>query len=126
MNQRNILLGVHGFNSVSAVAGGIGLMGGGINVPEWVVGTDFPSLYFPSVILFAIVGGSSMLAAMAMSKHATSWQLSSLLAGVIMLFWIGGEIVSINAFHWLQAVYIVTGVAAIWLTPPNDAKRVVA
>ena len=64
-----------------------------------------------------IVGGSSLLAALAMEKRAAGWQLCSLLTGLIMLFWIVGEIASIRAFHFLQVIYFVTGALVIWFTP---------
>ena len=82
--------------------------------------TDFSSLYFPGVILMAIVGGSSLVAALARVKHSAGWQLSSILAGVIMLFWIIGEIASIRGFHFLQVIYFVTGAMILWWTPTSS------
>jgi hypothetical protein len=118
LNKRRPLFGLLLFNGVSSVGGGLALMTGWI--PEqsaWVEHTDFSSLYFPGVILMAIVGGSSLVAAAAMAKHSQGWQLVSILAGVIMLFWIGGEIASIRGFHVLQVIYLVTGVLVVWWTP---------
>jgi len=92
-------------------------------IPEqasWIQHTDFNSQYFPGVILMAVVGGGSLIAALAMAKQAVGWQLSSILAGVIMLFWIVGEIASIRAFHFLQVIYFVTGVAVVWFTPKGE------
>ena len=88
---------------------------------SWIQHTDFGSQYFPGVILMAIVGGSSLIAALAMMKGADGWQLSSILAGVIMLFWIVGEIASIRGFHFLQVIYFVTGAAVIWFTPQGKS-----
>jgi hypothetical protein len=116
--QARVLLGLLLFNGISAVGGGIALMTDVIpeQVP-WVQHTDFGSLYFPGVILLAIVGGSSLVAAFAMMKRAAGWQLSSILAGVVMVIWIVGEIASIRAFHPLQVIYLVTGALVIWFTP---------
>jgi hypothetical protein len=112
------LLGLLLFNGVSAVGGGIALMTGLIpKQASWVLHTDFKSLYFPGVILLAIVGGASLIAAFAMIKRADAWQLSSILSGVVMLIWIVGEIASIRAFHFLQVIYFVTGGLVIWFTP---------
>jgi hypothetical protein len=69
----------------------------------------------------AIVGGSSLLAALAMMKRSSGWQLCSLVAGLIMLFWIVGEIASIRAFHFLQVLYLVTGALVIWFTPKGKS-----
>lgn len=118
-----ILFGLLVFNGISAVGGGVALMTGLIPRQEsWIQHTDFSSLYFPGIILMALVGGSSLLAALAMMKHAPGWQLSSLLTGLIMLFWIVGEIASIRAFHFLQVIYFVTGALVIWFTPRGKSS----
>lgn len=108
------------FNSLSAIGGGIALMHGSIKQPVWVHHTDFKSLYFPGVILLTLVGGSALLAALAMLRKISGWQLACIASGVIMLFWIIGEIVSIRQFHWLQAIYLVTGIVVIYLTPAGE------
>jgi hypothetical protein len=106
------------FNGITAVGGGLALMTGWIpEQPSWVQHTGFSSLYFPGVVLMAVVGGSSLVAAFAMMKHSAGWQLSSILAGVVMVFWIVAEIASIRGFHFLQVIYFVTGAMVIWWTP---------
>jgi hypothetical protein len=115
------LVGLLLFNGVSATGGGLALMTDWI--PEqasWVRETDFPSNYFPGVILLAIVGGSSLIAAVAMMKRTDGWQLTSIVAGAVMLFWIIGEVASIRGFHFLQVIYLVTGALVVWWTPARD------
>lgn len=119
---RTILLGLLLFNGVTAVGGGLALMTGWI--PEqasWVRDTDFASSYFPGVILMAVVGGSSLVAAAALVKRTDGWQLASIVAGTVMLFWIVGEIASIRGFHVLQVVYLVTGALVVAWTPARPA-----
>ena len=119
------LLGLLLFNGLSAAVGGLALMTDWI--PEqasWVRETDFPSNYFPGVILMAVVGGSSLIAAIAMVKRSDGWQLTSIVAGTIMVFWIIGEVASIRGFHFLQVIYLVTGVLVVWLTPRNRSSEV--
>ena len=120
---RKILLGLLLFNAVSAVGGGLALMTGLIpEQPSWVEHTDFPSLYLPGVVLLAVVGGSALIAALALARASTGWQLASIVSGVVMLVWIVGEIASIRGFHILQVVYFVTGAAVLWWTPgPSSA-----
>jgi hypothetical protein len=116
--KRRSLLGLLVFNAVSAVGGGLALMMDWI--PEqapWVRNTDFESNYFPGVILLAVVGGSSLVAAVAMLKRIDGWQLASIVAGTIMIFWIVGEVASIRAFHFLQVIYLVTGALVVLWTP---------
>lgn len=69
-----------------------------------------------------IVGGSSLVAALAVMKRAAAWHLLIILAGTVMLVWIVGEIASIRAFHFLQAIYFVTGALVIWFTPAGSSK----
>jgi hypothetical protein len=122
LRTRKLLMGLLLFNAISSVGGGVALMTDVI--PEqiqWVQHNDFPSLYFPGVILMVIVGGSAALAAVAMVKPSPGWELVSLLSGMIMVFWIIGEVASIRGFHFLQVVYLVTGVLTIWFTPCQRA-----
>lgn len=112
------------FNCASAIGGGIALITGLIPAqPQWVEHTDFASLYFPGVILMAIVGGSSAIAAVGMAKRSQGWQMSALVAGTIMVFWIVGEIASIRGFHFLQVIYFATGALVIWFTPRGNGSQ---
>ena len=95
-------------------------------IPEqasWVRDTDFLSNYFPGVILMAVVGGSSLIAAAALVKRSDGWQLASIVAGTIMVFWIIGEIASIRGFHFLQVIYLVTGALVVAWTPARQTDR---
>lgn len=120
-----ILLGLLLFNGLSAAAGGLALMTEWIpQQPSWVRDTDFSSNYFPGVILLAVVGGSSLIAAISTVKRSPGWQLTCIVAGTIMMFWIIGEIASIRAFHFLQVIYLVSGALVVWCTPavPDPAS----
>lgn len=119
-----ILLGLLLFNGLSATVGGVALMTDWI--PEqssWVEDTDFPSNFFPGVILMAVVGGSSLIAAVALVKRCDGWQLASIVAGTIMVFWIIGEVASIRAFHFLQVIYLVTGALVVTWTPSRRSTQ---
>lgn len=117
MKQQKILLGLLAFNGLSAVAGGIGLMTGSVNPgQELLTNTDFSSFYFPGVILFAVVGGSSLLAALAVYKKVVGAELASLLAGIILLFWLIGEVASIHQIHFLQVVYAISAIGVLYLS----------
>jgi hypothetical protein len=121
--KSKILLGLLLFNGLSATVGGLALMTDWI--PEqasWVRDTDFPSNYFPGVILMAVVGGSSLIAAAALVKRSDGWQLASIVAGTIMVFWIIGEVASIRGFHFLQVIYLVTGVLVVTWTPARQTE----
>ena len=109
------------FNAVTAIGGGLALMTGWIPEQEsWLRHTDFASNYFPGVILMAIVGGSSLVAALALLRRADGWELASILAGTIMCVWIVGEVASIRGFHFLQVIYLVTGALVVAWTPRRE------
>ncbi|HWJ08872.1 MAG TPA: hypothetical protein VNS46_05815 [Nocardioides sp.] len=117
-HKTKTLLGLLLFNGLTAMGGGLALMTDWI--PEqasWVRDTDFSSNYFPGVILMAVVGGSSLIAATALLKRSEGWQLASLVAGTIMVFWIIGEVASIRSLHFLQVIYLATGALVVAWTP---------
>ncbi len=118
MNSYKKLIAVHFFNGIVAVLGGIGLITGSVKLPaDTLAHSGFPSLYFPGVILLAAVGGISLLAGIALYKKVIGAELASILAGIIVMIWIIGEIASIRGLHPLQIVFIITGAMAIKLTP---------
>lgn len=93
-------------------------------IPEqasWVRETDFPSNYLPGVILMAVVGGSSLIAAVAVVKRVDGWRLASIVAGTVMVFWIIGEVASIHGFHFLQVIYLLTGSLVVACTPASGS-----
>ena len=116
--RSKILLALLVFNGLTAVGGGLALITEWIPRQEsWVEHTDFASGYFPGVILMAVVGGSSLIAALAMTKKIAGWQLASIVAGAVMVCWIIGEVASIRGFHFLQVIYLATGLLVLGYTP---------
>jgi len=124
MQYRKWLIGLLLFNSLSAIGGGLALMAKpGMFPASWIQHTAFPSLYFPGVILFAIVGGSSLVAGLSVWKRIEGEVLATIVAGVIMCIWIIGEITSIQSLHWLQIIYLATGLAVLALVYLDTNKR---
>ncbi|HMS23693.1 MAG TPA: hypothetical protein PKB09_02710 [Candidatus Saccharibacteria bacterium] len=118
MSSYKKLIAVHFFNGIVGVLGGIGLITDSVKLPESTLAhSGFPSLYFPGVILLAAVGGISLLAGIALYKKVIGAELASILAGLIVMIWIIGEIASIRELHPLQIVFLITGATAIALTP---------
>lgn len=87
------------------------------DVDSWTEHHDFPGAYLPGVILFAVVGGSALIAAVAVARAVPRHALASIVAGIVMVAWIVGEVASIGGLHWLRVVYLVTGLVVVWLTP---------
>ena len=70
----------------------------------------------------AVVGGSSLVAAVTGIKMADGSQLSTILAGVVMLVWTIGEMASIRGFHFSQVMDSISGAAVMWCTPYREVR----
>jgi hypothetical protein len=109
------LFAVDGFTAVTAAGGGIALMAGlesGRFPLGWLEGTPFSSYVIPGLILAVEVGGSATVAAAATLRTRHAGALASLLAGVIMLGWIVGEVLILNRPSrpmWIEVFYFAAG-----------------
>ncbi len=106
MNQRIgriAIVVLEAFIAVSAIAGGIGLVGGGIALPpEWLAGTLFSSYLIPGMILGAVVGGSALVAAALLLLAHPLALPAALAAGLIQAGWIVGEILLVGTHGGLM------------------------
>lgn len=95
-----ILIGIiTGFIAVTAIGGGIALLSGaedGRFPLEWLQGTPFKSYTIPALLLTFIVGGSSLLACIAIFRNLKAGILSSLTAGIVMVGFIVVEVLILN------------------------------
>ena len=132
--MRRTLVGLHLFNALSAVGGGIALSAGGLGVPtELLRHTPFDSFVVPGIFLAVVIGGSATIGATALLAHWTRALVISAAAGAIMVGWILGETLLVEGFSWLQGLYLLTGsivvVASIRLsraTTPAPEPRTVS
>lgn len=108
---------IAGFNALSAVSGGIGmLVTGGLGMPmEALEGSPFTSFALPALVLIAVVGGTQSLATGPLIARRESALLWSGVAGLGMLIWIFVETVVIRGGSWLQVLYFATGTLQIAL-----------
>jgi hypothetical protein len=102
------------FIAVSAAAGAIGLISGGLVFPpEWLEGTPFSNYIGPGFILGVVVGGSALLASVLLLRGHPFALPAAFVAGMIQLGWIVGEVLLIGAYGavmlGLQVVYGVAG-----------------
>jgi hypothetical protein len=124
MNARRMewagLVALLSSGAVSAIAGGIGLMGGGITFPrDWLDGSPFADYTIPGIVLAAIVGGSQLIAAVAVQRRAERASLKSAIAGAIMIGWIASEVLIVGSngglMLTLQVIYFVLGLVELAL-----------
>ncbi len=98
---------LHGFVGVAAVAGGIGLAGGGSGLPErFLEGSIFSSYVVPGIALAALVGSTSLLAAFATWQHSNRAIEISALASSMLAGWFVVQLASVGFISWMQPFFI--------------------
>jgi hypothetical protein len=103
--------------AVNAFAGGYYGLAGAKNIPpEWLEGSPFRSYFIPSLFLFVVVGGSCLLAAIAVLRRWAIAGKLAMLTGVIMLGWIIAQVSIIGYVSWLQPAIAISGLATILLS----------
>jgi hypothetical protein len=130
---RRTLIGLHLFNALSAVGGGIALAAGRLGVPTVLLRhTPFDSFLVPGIFLAVVIGGSATIGATALLAHWPRALVTSAAAGAVMVGWILGETWLVEGFSWLQGLYLLTGslvlAASILLsqvgTPASEPRAV--
>lgn len=114
---RYTLIGADAFAAVSALAGAVMVVTGWpYQFPmSWLEGTPFSSYLIPGLILGLVVGGSATVAAIATIRRPDEGALASIIAGCVMAGWIVGEILILQRYTPLQAVYFVNGAVMVAL-----------
>jgi hypothetical protein len=110
-----LLFDLNLFLGLTAVAGGIALLVGWINIPlSSLAGSPFSDYTVPAILLTAAVGGTALLAAWLIHlRMSLGIPRAAIAGGAIIIF----EIVewSVIGFAWLQAAYIGIGAAILGL-----------
>lgn len=119
------------FGTLTTVAGGFGLLTGGVKFPlSLLQGTPFSDYTIPGLALAIIVGGSMLFASATILSGREVGVLASAFAGLSMIIFEIVEIVIIDRFEpsWLtlaialQVFYLVLGLAIsglaafLWVT----------
>lgn len=113
--------------AANAFGGGYYGMAGAENVPvEWLEGSPFKSYFIPSLFLFAVIGGTCLVTAIAAfrnSKHAR--KLSFICTG-LLFGWIAVQVAIIGYVSWMQpAIFISAIVVTViaFLLPKQQTKH---
>ncbi|HEU5491584.1 MAG TPA: hypothetical protein VFU84_12400 [Gaiellaceae bacterium] len=78
-------------------------MAGAEGVPrEWLEGSPFEDYFVPSLVLFAVVGGSLLAAAIAVFAGLRFARRIALASGVIVLGWLAVETLILGYVSWMQ------------------------
>jgi hypothetical protein len=88
----------------------------GAGVPlEYLANSPFTSYAVPGVILGMVVGGTQLVATIALLRKRRSALLFAAIAGFGMLIWIVVELAIIRQYSWLQSAYFALGVMELIL-----------
>lgn len=116
------------FGALNAFGGGYYGLSGADGVPkEWLRGSPFTDYLIPSAILFVVVGGSLLAAAVAVFAAWRSARTLSLAAGLIVLTWLAVQIAIIGYVSWMQPITALAALVilalAVQLAASNASQR---
>ena len=124
---RYLLGGLLAFGALNAFGGGFYGLSGAEGVPlELLDGSPFRTYFFPSLILLVVVGGSLLLAAIAVLARSRLAKPSALAAGAILLVWIAVQVGIIGYVSWMQPVTAIAGLIVLLLAallPGNEDRE---
>ena len=104
------------FAALNAFAGGYYAMSGAEGVPiEWLDGSLFQDYLVPGLILFFVVGGSFLIAAIAVFGRLPIARIATFTAVVIVFIWLGVQVALIGYVSWMQPVTAVVGLLILFL-----------
>lgn len=102
--------------AVSAYAGAVGLIGGGLSFgPPIDERLPFGSLLLAGLALLGFVAVPMSVAAAAAARPGPSTPVLVLAAGELLIAWIAIELTFIQAYSWLQPLYLVGAGTVVWL-----------
>lgn len=119
--MRYTLGGLLAFGALNAFGGGYYGMAGAKDVPrEWLEGSPFENYFIPSLVLFVVVGGGLLTAAIAVFAGLRLARRAALAAGVVVLGWLAVETLVIGYVSWMQPATTIGALLILllaWLQP---------
>jgi hypothetical protein len=108
--------GLLAFGALNAFGGGYYGLSGAQGVPtEWLKGSPFPDYFVPSLILLVVVGGSFLMAAIAVFAGLRIARVTTFAAGLVVLGWLAAQLAIIGYVSWMQPTTAVAGVLVLVL-----------
>lgn len=103
--------------ALNAFAGGYYGMAGAKTVPiEWLKGSPFRSYFIPGLILFICVGGSALIAAIAVFRRRHIARKAAFMCSIITLLWLSVQVAIIGYVSWMQPTTAIAAVIIFCLT----------
>jgi hypothetical protein len=105
-----------GLIALSAYAGAVGLLGGGISFGDTIdARLPLGSLFLAGLALLATVALPMTVAAVAAAKDTYHSPDLVFAAGLLLVVWIGVELAFIKAYSWFHPTYLAAAVAVLGL-----------
>lgn len=100
------------FMALNAFAGGWYGLAGAKDVPvEWLEGSPFKSYFIPGLFLFAVIGGSCLVTAVALLRGTTWSARAGIACGILLTGWIVVQLSVIGYVSWMQPAVLLSGIA---------------
>ena len=113
---RFALGGLLAFGALNAFAGGYYGLSGAKGVPaEWLAGSPFKDYFVPSLVLFLVVVGSLLVAAIAVLTRLRRARVTAFAAGAVLLVWIAAQVSIIGYVSWMQPTTAIGGLLVLVL-----------
>jgi hypothetical protein len=113
-NRRTGLAAFAAANALVALAGAVGLVGGGLDFGAEIDGRlPFESLVLAGCALAAIVGVPSLVLALAAWRGDPRTAACAVATGVALIGWIAVQVAFIRSFSWFQPTYVVIGAGLV-------------
>ncbi|HTQ89815.1 MAG TPA: hypothetical protein VMK84_10020 [Streptosporangiaceae bacterium] len=110
------LAGLDGLTGAAAVYGGIGLIRDGFGMPDgWLAGTPLTGWVLPGVALLIGVAVPQLAAAALIVADARPGLAAGYLAGLLLVAWIGVQLLILRRYFFLQPVIAGIGAAEMLL-----------
>ncbi len=110
-----------GFSALNAFGGGYYGMSGAEGVPvEWLAGSPFRTYFIPGLILFVIVGGCFLTAAILVFARSRFSRPASFISVMVVFGWLAVQLAIIGYVSWMQPVTAFTALIILilaWFLP---------
>ncbi|MEO9003812.1 MAG: hypothetical protein ABI288_03700 [Ginsengibacter sp.] len=117
ISNRSLLGTITGMVALSSSGGGIYGMVGAKDVPlVWLEDSLFPNYFVPSLILFIVVGGFSLVASIFVIREHPYARRIAYLDGIIILAWIVFQVKIIGYVSWMQPFIAIAGFSILFLS----------
>jgi hypothetical protein len=112
--------------AINAFAGGYYGMSGAQGVPlEWLKSSPFQDYFIPGIILFVLVGGAFLVAAIAVFAKKSFARTTAFISVLIVFVWLAVEVAIIGYVSWMQPTTALVSLVILilsWKLKENGTK----